>query len=163
MVNYTPRIVVDWNVQVTGQSIVFDADLVTGNTIDLNVNGVAMTQVPFNTDNDTTMADLAAQILSDFGATIQFSVAAGTPPNQHTILITPIGSNDSVVISGIVVAGGASQAAATVSALAPTVGDWNKYYDLTDGQYIDMNSESTSSGQMQLTSVEELIFTIANR
>lgn len=40
----------------------FDADFVTGNTIDLKVNGVAIAQVPFDTDQATTKANLITAI-----------------------------------------------------------------------------------------------------
>src|SRR5690606_9633148 len=40
----------------------FNADFVTSNDIDLDVNGEAITTVPFNSDHATTLADLAAEI-----------------------------------------------------------------------------------------------------
>lgn len=89
-------------------TITFDADFVTSNLIDITVNGTAVTQVPFNTDNATTYADLKTQIetdITDSTATID-AVA-------RTIVIEIL--NDSVDSITVVVTGGASQATGTVT------------------------------------------------
>lgn len=91
--------------------LLFDADFVTSNVIDLDVNGVAITSVPFNTNHATTLADLAAEIdgLDDITATV-------TGARE----ITVVGANIAVVLENIAVTGGASQAngAATYEAEA---------------------------------------------
>ena len=86
----------------------FDADFVTSNTIDLEVNSVAMTQVPFNTNNATTYTDLATQIQTDFSA-IATAVADDT---ARTVIMTAAtaGVGGVFTVTNIVVAGGASQA-----------------------------------------------------
>jgi len=147
-VNYSPIFDNDtYIIEGTGQTIVFDAALVASNTINLKVNGVAMTQVTYNTSNDNTLDLIAAQILSDFATVVEACVRSGT----RTILITPKGANSTVVVTNVVVAAGASQATATVSTLSLAVGDNHKYFDITTGgQYINLNSAHASSGTFLL-------------
>jgi len=90
--------------------LVFDADFVTGNTIDGKVNTVAWAQVPFNTDHDTTASDLETAIGALAGVTC--TLDAGDPTNR-TFDISVSGSE--LVITDVVVAGGASQAGSTVN------------------------------------------------
>jgi hypothetical protein len=87
--------------------ILWDADFITGNLIDITINGVAVTQVPFNTDQATTMSDLETQIEAD----IANSVVTVSAARELTITITD------TVASSIVVAvtGGASQAGETIT------------------------------------------------
>jgi len=51
------------NVNQVDQAV-FDAPFVTGNSISVNVDAGTPVVVPFNTDNDTTLADVAAAIQS---------------------------------------------------------------------------------------------------
>lgn len=90
--------------------ITFDADLVTANVIDISINGTPLASIPFNTDNDTTMDDIAAALLAH--ANIEAAVVSGTPPNNHVITVTAKPELD-VVIDSVVVTLGASQAGAT--------------------------------------------------
>jgi hypothetical protein len=89
--------------------ITFNALLVTGNTYDLTIDGVAITQVPFATSHSVTMATIAAMIQS------HPSVASAQviQPDEDSILIIPASAN-LVLTTGPnnagVVAGGASQA-----------------------------------------------------
>lgn len=89
-------------------TLVFDAPLVTGNLIDGDINATPINQVPFNTDNATTLSDLAAEIQSD--ANIETAVSNGT----DTITITSV-TDVSVTLANFIVTGGASQAGTTVT------------------------------------------------
>lgn len=86
----------------------FDADFVTGNTIDLKVNGVAIAQVPFDTDQATTKANLITaidnldNILAEDGG-------------ARAIDITIVDGLSNAEITDVVVAGGASQAGFTIT------------------------------------------------
>jgi hypothetical protein len=92
-------------------TLLFDADFVTGNTIDLDVNGTSITQVPFNTDHDTTAADLVTAIAALSGVNCELD---SSDANNRTFLIT---TDDAVAsVTNVVVAGGASQAGSTVTA-----------------------------------------------
>jgi hypothetical protein len=158
-VNYTPisqndTLIID----VTGQSITFSAALVTSNTINLKVNGVAMTEVTYATSNDATLEAIATQIVTDFGTVVDAAVRSGT----RSILITPKGANSTVVISNVVVAAGASNATATIADLALTDGDRAKYYDISEGQYVNLASESTATGQLKLVSAVRKEFEVVN-
>lgn len=87
--------------------VVFDADFVTGNSIVATINGVAVTAVPFNTDQATTMSDLETQIETD----IPGSAVVIDP--TRTLLIT-FADGSSVSFSAVIT-GGASQAGYAVS------------------------------------------------
>lgn len=90
-------------------TLTFDADFVTGNTIDLKINTVAMTQVPFNADQATTMQDIIDQIKADF------PVIAEVTLSGRKLTFTHRTDNGTVAIGDVVIAGGASQAGSTIS------------------------------------------------
>lgn len=92
-------------------TIVFDADFVTSNNIDLTVAGTSVTTVPFNTDHDTTMTDLKDQIETDVsGATVTLTDTGG---DNRTLTIDVFGAN--ATVTGLAVTGGASQATGTTT------------------------------------------------
>lgn len=84
----------------------FDADFVTGNTIDITINGVAMSQVTFATShaNTITLIDSALTALSDVALVAEADDSPGS-----TFNITG-DSDTTIVIDSVVVASGASQA-----------------------------------------------------
>lgn len=100
-------------------TITFDADLVTSNTVNGAINGVAISEVTFATDHDTTMdllvteleahADVASVSLTDASTNRQITIVAAVPSAVF-------------VLSGWVVAAGGSQAGTT------TVTDTNNIY-----------------------------------
>lgn len=63
--------------------ITFTGSFVSGNSVLVTLNGVQLASVPFNTDNDTTLADVAAVIEGDS------SVLTATPSGGDTITIVP--------------------------------------------------------------------------
>ena len=94
------------NIFKSKASLTFDADFVTGNTIDLNVNGVAISQVTFATSHAATFAAVIAAI----DALTGISAVAGT---GREILITVDNAASNITISDVVVAAGAAQAGST--------------------------------------------------
>jgi hypothetical protein len=94
------------NIFKSKASLTFDADFVTGNTIDLNVNGVAISQVTFATSHAATFA----LVITAINALTGISAEAGT---GREILITVDNAASNITISDVVVAGGASQAGST--------------------------------------------------
>lgn len=89
------------------QTIDWDINFVTGNTVAFTINGASYTQV-FTTDQATTIAAVAAQIQSH----PDVATASVTATKQ----ITVTGEFDkSVAITGVVVTGGASQAVETIT------------------------------------------------
>lgn len=86
-----------------------DADFVTGNSIDLTIDGVPVTTTPFNSDHSTTLADLATNIQ----AHARVSVATVTGARQITVTAEPF--DVLLVITALAVTGGATQAALTTS------------------------------------------------
>jgi len=101
-------------------TITFSGALTSG-SIDLDVDGVAMTQVAFNTSMAQTMADLGAQLVADFPAKVQSTIVDG-----NTLEIISQASIN-VVIDSIVVT------------TDPATGSWavNRAYDstLTTGRF----------------------------
>lgn len=95
------------NIFKSKASLTFDADFVTSNTIDLNVNGVAISQVTFSTSHAVTFAAVIAAIDALTGV----SAVAGT---GREILITIDNATSNITISNVVVAAGASQAGSTL-------------------------------------------------
>lgn len=85
----------------------FDADFVADNTIDLTLNGTALTQTPFTTDHTTTLALLATNIAADADVT----TATVTGAREITIVASAV--NLALVFTSLVVAAGASQATGT--------------------------------------------------
>jgi hypothetical protein len=90
--------------------VIWDADFVTGNLIDITINGVAVTQVPFNASHDQTMADIETQIEADI-ATSVVTIIGGAGSRTLTISI-PDTTPSSIVIA---VTGGGSQAGSVIS------------------------------------------------
>lgn len=91
------------------QLITLDIDLESGNTVDLKIDGVSMTQVPWNTSHNQTMTDICTQILADFSQ-IATCTAAG-----KVITVTAAVRGVAFVISDWLVAGGSNQAVAVIS------------------------------------------------
>lgn len=103
---------VDYQVELprlATNTLTFSADLVTGNTVTMTVNGVAMTGIPFNTNQQTTMNDLAAQIIIQNIDVVQSAVVGPSPYRTITVNAKP---GSALTISGVVT-GGASQATIT--------------------------------------------------
>lgn len=86
----------------------FDGDFVTGNSIILTVDGVAVTAVPFDTDHDTTMINLIAQVEADIAGA---SAVSNTGGDNNEITITIEDGVDRVVTEAIT--GGAGQVTGT--------------------------------------------------
>jgi len=99
------------------QSITFDSDLTSGATIDLKIDGVDMTQVPYNTSHAQTMADFAAQVLADFP---QIATAVVSTAPDRTLTLTHAENGVEFVISDVVIVGGAE---ATVLEVEPAISD----------------------------------------
>ncbi len=86
----------------------FDIDFVTSNSAVATVNGVALTAVPFNTNQATTIGDLATEIATASGVTS----ATVTGTKEITVVFTSPGNN---TVNSVITTGGASQPIATIS------------------------------------------------
>ena len=93
--------------------LVFDADLVTSNTIDMDVNGVAMTQVTFSGTHAATMALIIIQ-LELFDDVL--SAALDPDDTDNRTLIIKTNDEEDLAITSIVVAAGGSQAGGVFTA-----------------------------------------------
>lgn len=93
-------------------TIVFDADLITGNTVEGEIAGVSIS-VPFNTDHATTMADLETAVEAVPGV---LSATVGGSGNRT---LTVVSDADTELEYGeFEVTGGASQAGVVVTKVA---------------------------------------------
>lgn len=90
------------------QTITWDADFVTGNLVDGLVGGVAIAQVPFNTDQATTLGDVASAIAA---ANADVESATATGAREITVLSR---LDKDFALSDFVVTAGASQAVDTI-------------------------------------------------
>jgi len=90
------------------QTLDWDADFVSGNTIDGKVNGAAIASVPFNTDQATTLADVATAIQNAHHDVLS---ASATGARQITVVSV---SDKNVLLSDFTVTGGASQAVESI-------------------------------------------------
>ena len=110
-------------------SSVFSADLITGNTINATVNGVAITPVVFATSHLATMQAVANAIAAIPSVA---SAVVGGANNRTITIISNVGT--ATVVSSFVVTGGASQA--TVSTTASQSGT---FFGVTQAIYNKMN------------------------
>ncbi len=93
--------------------ITFTGSFVTGNSIVVTLNGTTLPAVPFNTNNNQTLADLATAIANNP------NVFSATPTIPNIISIVPsLGIN--VTINSIVITGGASQPTYAITFAQPT-------------------------------------------
>lgn len=97
-------------------TLTFNIDFVTGNTINYRINGVAQTPVNFNTDHATTLTNLATAIQ----AHALIATATVTGPRQITVTAQTPGIP--FTISEVLVTGGASQPVATIANVTPNHG-----------------------------------------
>lgn len=142
---YTPTDALDEVLMdvVGGVALTFDAALVASNTINLKVNGTSMTQITYATSNDATLDAIATQLTTQFPGIIKYATRTTT----RIISLTPV-DGQTITLSDIVVAAGASQAAGAQTTVF-TAGDEDKFYDITTGG-VSVATESTTTGQMRL-------------
>lgn len=112
--------------------IVWDADFITGNLIDITVDGVAVTQVLFNSSHAQTMADIKTQIEADItGANC---VIDSSDSNTRMIYVDKSGK---YTVLTEAVTGGASQADGTISIIPITLTTVVFSADFVTGNLID--------------------------
>ncbi len=92
------------------QTIVFDADIITGNTVMIDVDGVTLTQA-FDTNHLTSITALADQIAAEPGV----STATVGGSGNRTITVTAAVRGTDVVLENEEVTGGVSQATITIT------------------------------------------------
>lgn len=93
-------------------TIVFDADFVSSNKINLDINGTAIAEVDFDTDQATTMDALVSAIEAHSDV-----YSANDPDsdsdNRTVVILASPGKN--AIITNVAVTGGGSQAGSTVT------------------------------------------------
>lgn len=109
-------------------TIVFNIDLVAGNSVACKVDGVSLTATPFNANNAQTLTDLAAKIQ------VTASVGTAVSDGIHTITCTAAKPGVPFGITDVLVTGGAAQATAVITI---TVQNHGVAEDLAEIQNID--------------------------
>jgi len=100
-------------------TIVFAGDLVTGNKINLKVNGHAMSEVTFATDHATTMGLIITAIKAITGVTN--AVLDTSDSNRRTILVYSVDGLDCIVTNIAVTAGSTQTTGTSTSDTADTI------------------------------------------
>ena len=165
--------------------LTFSAPIVTGNSIGMFVNGVALAAVPFNTDSDTTLSDLADALTAHPAILNAYvEVVAGAVNNDRSIVIIAKSPGvDKVSLTPATVTGGASQAISVLNRIlrgeestgAITIGIYNtasvnypvESFQFTTYPYIDgrgtqllannvINIGSTASANVRFVTNPEL-------
>lgn len=147
-VNYIPfETNSKYELPVVWEVLQFSGDIVTDNVIDMDVNGVAITQVVWNTSHTQTLTDLATEL--ETFAEIETATAVAW---SDLINITPAtATNDGVVITNIAVTLGATQVTGAIANSTIAYTDEGEFYDITTGaQSIDYHTAHASSGQVEL-------------
>jgi hypothetical protein len=124
------------------QELDWDVDFVTGNTINGLVNGVAITPVPFNSDQATTLADLITAIQ----ASNQFQSV--TTPGARVIKVVTVFDKEAPLTT-FVVTGGAGQAVSTITETQARILDSERGRFRND---IDLDIDSNSTAEEISTS-----------
>lgn len=99
------------------QAISFDADFVTGNSIVVSVDGIALAAVPFDTDQATTMTNLVGAIKA------AGLVANAAQTGARSLNVCPargLGEGTAYPVTAISITGGVSQPTPTIGNLALT-------------------------------------------
>lgn len=85
-------------------TIDFDADFITGNLIDVTIDGIPVAQTPFDTDQATTLGNFATNVQA------HPEIATATVTGARQITVTSDDQDVLKVITALAVTGGASQA-----------------------------------------------------
>lgn len=93
-------------------TIVFDADFVDSNKINLDINGVAITEVDFDTNQATTMDALVSAIEAH---TDVYSANDPDSDSDNRTVVLLAESGKDVIVTNVAVTGGSSQAGSTVT------------------------------------------------
>lgn len=112
-------------------TITFDADLIALNTVNGTINGVAISEVTFATDHDTTMDLLAAEVLShaDVG-----NVELTDDSTNRVLTVYAADANGALVFASWAVTNGTAQAGTS------TATDTN---DIHAGQMVQLQDDGT--------------------
>jgi hypothetical protein len=133
--------------------IVFDADFVTANVIDGEINGTAITQVPFNATQAQTADDLATAIaaLSD----VNTAVVDGADVTDRTILITGA-ANTAIRPENFLVTLGASQAVASYTGAFEDRKDISTWTEANKKFFATQTSEDDVINKTSITDTDSL-------
>lgn len=108
--------------EYTTKNLVFSADLVASNTVDVSINGNAATQTVYATDNNTTVAHVATH-LGELEGVGNATVIPTAGAHDNTIRMVSLAENARLDVTNAVVASGSSQATISVD-VVQTIPDY---------------------------------------
>jgi hypothetical protein len=165
IVNYTDitdpaTITADTAVLDAGTTLSFSAALVTSNTVNLTIDGIAITQA-FATDNDTTFTNLIATLNGNTTLAASYIFipipATGLGSIEGIVIVNKVPLTAGANVTLHTVTGGASQATITVASLTDGSIFANSLYNTPlfqitvknpgeDGNYIIVSINTASNG-----------------
>lgn len=146
------------------QTLTFNADIVTGNTITMTVDGTVIAQA-FNTDHLTTMNALATQI----SAITKVATATVGGAGNRVITIPAQFNGVPVSVSVAVVTGGASQATSVVAETQANVGVADFLADISEADddwygliWIERVKQQVYEAAAYIATKEKIFITCSN-
>lgn len=126
-------------------TLTFDADLILGNDFDVDLGGVSMTTVSFDTDHDTTMDLIAAQIEAEF---TYIDVTLTDATNNRQLTLTSNIAGRGFAIANEAVTGGLSQANVTDATTIANTKEIQKFtpanVEIGDEFYVSCSGDTVS-------------------
>lgn len=112
LINVDPLfpVAADFDTDAQESTIVLNADLVTGNSVAITLNGVILSATPFNQNHLQTMKDICAKLQAQPG--IESAQLFGVTNRGIQLFGQP---DQNAIVSVFTVTGGASQATATIT------------------------------------------------
>lgn len=132
--------------QKTIKDLTFGGNLITGNTVTVAVNGQDSVAVPFDTDNATTVADVADAIAGFDGIGYAAAISA------HVIRVITLDDSARLDFTTASIAGGVSQTSIAVSAAADPIPDYPLFAGWV-GECISATPGSKAWANRQLAAV----------
>jgi hypothetical protein len=144
-------------------TLVFSADLITANTTVVTIDGTPLSGVPFNTDNATTLTDIATAIQGDAAVTTAVSDGTNTITVtfadfvDHTISAVVSGGASQATVTSAVTTGAAAIQTLTAALTAAVISD-NDWYGLGMYSRVDADITEVSAWVQSLTNTNPKLF-----
>jgi len=117
--------------------ISFSNMLMANNVVNMSINGNALPTVPYNSNNDQTLDDIATAIVTYLGtgSTAAPVVIGGGNNNDRQIIVTAPDATADIIINNVIVSGGTNQVSATITQIVDRIPPDNTFlfnvYDIT--------------------------------
>lgn len=142
-----------------GSRVTLSADFVTGNSIAITLNGIALTPVPYTTSQRVTMELIAAAILAQ--PNIKAVSISDSGVNLNRVLTIEAYAGSFNVVTSFVVTGGVSQPTVTVLN-APTLIEITASIQPTSGEDMELLPEGRHAEKTYKLYTSTQILTVTN-